>query len=145
MLGTRYLLNLYGHQDKVPFHLKTSLIWTIQTHKSDYVRHLSIHDCFRDFPIEFDDVMCSIGTYVGLKLKAVIPKAIWRARLNELPIRPILQFLHFSFGCISPWVEWLYLFQVTWWLLEFPVKLAKDHIIGIVTYYSQWHPILLKK
>ena len=100
------------------------------------VRRLDRHDSFRDFPIQFVSAMWSIRPYIGLKIKAVIPKSLWSARLNELPTRTFVQFLYFSFGCIRLGVNGSICFK--WhdafmsFLLNSPrtISLALSHIIA---------------
>ena len=99
------------------------------------VQLLIKHNGFSDFPAVFVDDVCSIGSYAGLKFKAVILKSLWGTRRNELPTITFLHFLYLSFGCIQSWGEWLYLSQMKQCLLVFHVKLFKDHFFGIVTYY----------
>ena len=110
-----------------------------------YVRHLSGHNSFRDFPIQSVDAVCSVGPYVGLNFKAVIPKSLWGARLYKLSTRTFLQLLYLYFGIIQLWGELHCLSQVARCLLKFSVNHTMDHFFGIVTYCLWLHPILLKE
>ena len=77
--------------------------------KLAYVRYLSSHYHFRDFPIQFIDAVHRIGPYLGLKFKAIIPKSLWGVRLIVLPTRTLLQFPYISLSSIGPWSEKLIL------------------------------------
>ena len=125
------------------FILKHHPLEPLEFMKLTYVGCLSRHNHFRDLMIQFVDAMCSIRSYIGLKLNAIIPMSFWGTRLNELPTGTFLQFLYFSFSSIQPCGEWLYLPKVTTYLLEFSVELTKEHFFGIITYYHRWYTILL--
>ena len=121
---------------------KHHLFKTLKLKELAYVRHFSRHDTFRDFPIKFIDAVCSIGPYIGLKFKAVIPKSLWCARL-ELPTGAFLQFLYLSLRCIWPWGNVSVLGDtVTPWV---SYSIYQGYFFGIVTYYHRWYPISLKE
>ena len=101
--------------------------------KLAYVQWLYGYDSFRDFPIQFVEVMYSIRFY---------PNVFQGTRLNELPTKIFLQLLHFSFSYIQP--EWFCLSYVTWCLIQFFIKLTKGHIFSIIIYYLMWHSVVLK-
>ena len=74
--------------------------------KLAYVRCFSRHNYFGDFSIQFVNAMSSIGPYIGVKIKVIIPKSFWGARLNELLTGTFHHFFYLSLSCIKPWCEW---------------------------------------
>ena len=57
------------------------------------VLHLGRHNSFKNLPIQFVNNMCSIGPYVGLKFKAIIPKSFWGAKLDDFLPEPFFSTL----------------------------------------------------
>ena len=70
---------------------------------------LSRHNNFMDFPIQFVDAVCSIGTNVGLKFKVVIPKSLRVPDLMSFLLESFFVFfisqLHLSMGWRAPSVS----------------------------------------
>ena len=72
-----------------------------------YIRCFSGHNYLREFPIQFIDAMCSIGPYVRLNFKAIIPKTLLHTRLDKLHTRTILQLFSFSFSLLHLTMGWM--------------------------------------
>ena len=116
------------------FVLKNYLFEPLKLMELANVGCLARHNGFRN--------MCSIGLYVGLKFKTVIPSLFWGTRLNSF--LPELFFSSFI-SLLAAFDNGVNDSQMTQCHLEFPVELSKDHFFVIVTCYCGWHPIPMKE
>ncbi len=66
------------------------------------VGRLAQHHCFWNFPLQDEDIMCSVGTNVGLELDGIRPKGFGYASSYHLPASGLFQFPDGTLGSILP-------------------------------------------
>ena len=94
------------------------------------VGRLARHHRFWNFPLQDKDIMCSVGTNVGLELDRIHPKGFGCTSSNHLPASGIFQFSDGTLGSILPRRVRFSLLDATISILAFLFESAQGLLLG---------------